>query len=78
MKRSKAYRQAMELIDPERLYAPAAAMAIAKQTAKTKFDPTIEVSMRISWMGLASSPLRATLRNSSMVLAIPVPRPPRM
>jgi large subunit ribosomal protein L1 len=47
MKRSKAYRQAMELIDPERLYAPAAAMAIAKQTAKTKFDPTIEVSMRL-------------------------------
>ena len=47
MKRSKAYRQAMELIDPERLYAPQAAMAIAKQTAKTKFDPTIEVSMRL-------------------------------
>jgi large subunit ribosomal protein L1 len=47
MKRSKAYRQAMELIDPDRLYAPAAAMAIAKQTAKTKFDPTIEVSMRL-------------------------------
>jgi large subunit ribosomal protein L1 len=47
MKRSKAYRQAMELIDPERLYAPQAAMSIAKQTAKTKFDPTIEVSMRL-------------------------------
>lgn len=47
MKRSKAYRQAMELIDPDRLYAPQAAMAIAKQTAKTKFDPTIEVSMRL-------------------------------
>lgn len=47
MKRSKAYRQAMELIDPDRLYAPGAAMAIAKQTAKTKFDPAIEVSMRL-------------------------------
>ena len=47
MKRSKAYRQAMELIDPDRLYAPQAAMAIAKQSAKTKFDPTIEVSMRL-------------------------------
>ncbi len=47
MKRSKAYRQAMELIDPERLYSPAAAVAIAKQTAKTKFDPTVEVSMRL-------------------------------
>ena len=47
MKRSKAYRQAMELIDADQLYAPAAAMAIAKQTAKTKFDPAIEVSMRL-------------------------------
>lgn len=47
MKRSKAYRQAMELFDPERLYSPAAAVAIAKQTAKTKFDPTVEVSMRL-------------------------------
>jgi large subunit ribosomal protein L1 len=47
MKRSKAYRQAMELIDPDRLYAPAAAMGIAKQTAKTKFDPAVEVSMRL-------------------------------
>lgn len=47
MKRSKAYRQAMELIDADRLYAPQAAMAIAKQTAKTKFDPAVEVSMRL-------------------------------
>ena len=47
MKRSKAYRQAMELINPDLLYAPQAAMAIAKQTAKTKFDPAIEVSMRL-------------------------------
>ena len=47
MKRSKAYRQAMELIDADRLYAPQAAMVIAKQTAKTKFDPAVEVSMRL-------------------------------
>jgi large subunit ribosomal protein L1 len=47
MKRSKAYRQAMELIDLDRLYAPQAAMSIAKQTAKTKFDPAVEVSMRL-------------------------------
>jgi large subunit ribosomal protein L1 len=47
MKRSKAYRQALELIDADRLYAPQAAMAIAKETAKTKFDPAIEVSMRL-------------------------------
>jgi large subunit ribosomal protein L1 len=47
MKRSKAYRQAMELIDPERLYTPQSAVAIAKQTGKTKFDPSVEVSMRL-------------------------------
>ena len=47
MKRSKAYRQSMELIDTDRLYSPQAAIAIAKQTAKTKFDPAIEVSMRL-------------------------------
>ena len=47
MKRSKAYRQAMELIEPDRLYTPLAAVKIAKQTAKTKFDPTVEVSMRL-------------------------------
>ena len=47
MKRSKAYRQAMELIDPDRLYAPLAAAKVAKQGAKTKFDPAVEVSMRL-------------------------------
>ncbi|MGI9197479.1 MAG: 50S ribosomal protein L1 [Candidatus Nanopelagicales bacterium] len=47
MKRSKAYRQAMELIEPDRLYAPLPAAKIAKQGAKSKFDPTVEVSMRL-------------------------------
>jgi large subunit ribosomal protein L1 len=47
MKRSKAYRQAAELIDPDRLYSPAEAVALAKETAKTKFDPTVEVALRL-------------------------------
>ena len=47
MKRSKAYRQAMELIEPDKFYTPLAAARVAKQTAKTKFDPTVEVSMRL-------------------------------
>ncbi len=42
------------------------------------FQPAIDRSMRISEMGLASSPVAATLRNSSGVEAMPVPRPPRM
>src|SRR5216683_4948290 len=35
MKRSKAYRQAAEKIDPERLYSPAEAVGLPKDTAKT-------------------------------------------
>ncbi|MGP8001578.1 MAG: 50S ribosomal protein L1 [Streptosporangiaceae bacterium] len=47
MKRSKAYRQAAELIDADRLYTPAEAVNLAKETAKTKFDPTVEVALRL-------------------------------
>ncbi|MFM7212954.1 MAG: 50S ribosomal protein L1, partial [Actinomycetota bacterium] len=47
MKRSKAYRQALELIEPEKFYTPLDAARVAKQSAKTKFDPTVEVSMRL-------------------------------
>ena len=47
MKRSKAYRAAAELINPEMLYGPLEAVRIAKQSAKTKFDPSIEVAMRL-------------------------------
>ena len=47
MKRSKAYRQAAELIDPDRLYSPAEAVNLTKETAKTKFDPTVEVALRL-------------------------------
>ena len=47
MKRSKAYRQAAEQIDQERLYSPSEAVSLAKETAKTKFDPTVEVALRL-------------------------------
>ena len=47
MKRSKAYREAAEKIDPDRLYSPAEAINLAKDTAKTKFDPTVEVALRL-------------------------------
>ncbi len=42
------------------------------------FHPAIDSSIRISLIGLAASPLAASRSNSSAVLAIPVPRPPRM
>jgi len=47
MKRSKAYRKAEELIDPARLYTPAEAIALAKQTSTTKFDSTVEAAFRL-------------------------------
>ena len=47
MKRSKAYRQAAEKIDPDRLYSPVEAIALAKETVTTKFDPTVEVALRL-------------------------------
>src|SRR6202167_2667145 len=46
MKRSKAYRKADELIE-DRLYGPAEAVALAKKTSVTKFDPTVEVALRL-------------------------------
>jgi large subunit ribosomal protein L1 len=47
MKRSKSYRQAAEQIDRERLYSPAEAVTIAKAEKVTKFDPTVEVALRL-------------------------------
>ena len=46
MKRSKAYRKADELIEA-RLYSPAQAVALARKTSTTKFDPTVEVALRL-------------------------------
>jgi large subunit ribosomal protein L1 len=47
MKRSKAYRQAAELVDPGRIYSPLEAATIAKQASPSKFDGTVEVAMRL-------------------------------
>ncbi|MBK1784072.1 50S ribosomal protein L1 [Prauserella cavernicola] len=46
-KRSKAYREASELIDKSRLYAPLEAAKLAKETSKIKMDATVEVAMRL-------------------------------
>lgn len=47
MKRSKNYKNAAALIDRERLYSPLEGVRLAKQTATTKFDPTVEVALRL-------------------------------
>jgi large subunit ribosomal protein L1 len=46
-KHSKAYRQAAELIDRERLYSPLEAAKLAKETSKVKMDATVEVAIRL-------------------------------
>jgi large subunit ribosomal protein L1 len=47
MQRSKSYRSAIDKIDREKLYTPAEAIKLAKQTSTTKFDATVEVAMRL-------------------------------
>jgi large subunit ribosomal protein L1 len=47
VKRSKAYRAAVEKIDADRLYAPLEAVRLAKDTSTTKYDATVEVAMRL-------------------------------
>ena len=47
MKRSKSYRKADELIEADKLYTPSQAVALARQTSVTKFDPTVEVALRL-------------------------------
>src|SRR6478672_4144630 len=47
MKRSKAYKQAAELVDREKLYSPLEAAELAKKTSPTKMDATVEVAMRL-------------------------------
>jgi large subunit ribosomal protein L1 len=46
-KRSKAYREAADLIDHERLYSPLEAAKLAKDTSKVKLDATVEVAIRL-------------------------------
>ena len=47
-KRSKAYQAAVAKIEEGKLYTPAEAVALAKETSSTKTDATVEVAMRLS------------------------------
>ena len=46
-KTSKAYREAAEKVDKERLYTPLEAAKLAKDTASKKQDATVEVAIRL-------------------------------
>jgi large subunit ribosomal protein L1 len=47
MQRSKSYRKAAEQIDRDKLYTPADAVKLTKGSTTVKFDPTVEVAMRL-------------------------------
>ena len=47
MQRSKNYRAAAASFDKDELHAPLAAIKIAKENSKRKFDETVDVSMRL-------------------------------
>jgi len=46
-KRGKKYLESLKLIDREKLYDPKEAVEILQQTAKAKFDETVEVAVRL-------------------------------
>ncbi|SHT34095.1 50S ribosomal protein L1 [Mycobacteroides abscessus subsp. abscessus] len=46
-KNSKAYREAAEKVDREKLYTPLEATKLAKETSSKKYDATVEVAMRL-------------------------------
>ena len=47
MQRSKSYRAVAEKIDKNTVHSPAEAIKLAKSTVTTKFDPTVDVAMRL-------------------------------
>lgn len=47
MKRGKKYKESAKLVDRAALYDPAQALDLAKQTAKAKFDETVEAHIKL-------------------------------
>lgn len=47
MKRGKKYQDSVKLIDSTKLYDPEEAVALCVQTAKAKFDETVELSIKL-------------------------------
>src|SRR6201985_1177572 len=47
MTRTKAYRSAAEQIDKDKLYSPSEAVTLAQSGKVTKFDPTVQLALRL-------------------------------
>lgn len=46
-KRGKNYQESLKLVDREKLYLPTEAIELVQQTAKAKFDETVELSVKL-------------------------------
>ena len=46
-KRGKNYQESLKLVDREKLYLPGEAIELVQQTAKAKFDETVELSVKL-------------------------------
>jgi large subunit ribosomal protein L1 len=46
-KHGKKYEEAAKQVDPEKLYQPQEALSLLKKVSYTKFDPTVEVHMKL-------------------------------
>ncbi|HHU08104.1 MAG TPA: 50S ribosomal protein L1 [Clostridiaceae bacterium] len=47
MKKGKKYREAVKLVDREKIYEPAEALELVKKTATANFDETVEIHVRL-------------------------------
>ena len=45
--KSKAYREAAQLLSEGHFYQPSEALALAKKTSSKKFDSTVEVALKL-------------------------------
>src|SRR5690625_1532611 len=46
-RRGKTYVEKAKLVDRDKSYLPAEALALAKETARAKFDETVEVALKL-------------------------------
>lgn len=46
-RKGKTYVEKAKLVDRDKLYSPAEALALVKQTARAKFDETVEVALKL-------------------------------
>lgn len=60
----KKYEEALKLVDPEKEYAPQEAVTLAKKAARSKFDETVELHLR---MGLDPKNATQQLRGVALL-----------